>query len=175
MEQKRQGRIRHLGFSCHAFLDTMTVFLDRYGDEMEFCQIQLNYLDWTLQNAEAKYKLLMERGIPVWVMEPVRGGGLANLDEASMARLNALRPGTSAAEWAFRWLQGLPGVKMILSGMSNMGQMVENVHIFEESVPLTREENEALLEIAEGLKNPYPVRPAAIAVTAALNSWISPN
>lgn len=156
VEQKRQGRIRHLGFSCHAFLDTMTAFLDRYGDVMEFCQIQLNYLDWTLQNAEAKYKLLMERGIPVWVMEPVRGGGLAKLDDASMARLEALRPGDSAAAWAFHWLQGLPGVKMILSGMSNMEQMVENVHIFEESRPLTEEENGILLEIAEGLKKSVP-------------------
>lgn len=156
IEQKRQGRIRHLGFSCHAFLDTMTSFLDQYGDVMEFCQIQLNYLDWTLQDAEAKYNLLIERGIPVWVMEPVRGGGLANLDDVSMARLNALRPGVSAASWAFRWLQGLPSVKMILSGMSNMEQMVENVHTFEEYDPLTKEQSETLMDIAEGMKKSVP-------------------
>ena len=77
IEQRRLGRIRHLGFSCHAEIPTLTAFLDRYGDEMEFCQIQLNYLDWTLQNAKAKYEMLTERGIPVWVMEPVRCGRLA--------------------------------------------------------------------------------------------------
>ena len=156
LKQKQQGRIRHLGFSCHAFLDTMTSFLDQYGDVMEFCQIQLNYLDWTLQDARAKYNLLTERGIPVWVMEPVRGGGLASLDEASMARLEALRPGGSAASWAFRWLQGLPNVKMILSGMSNLEQMEENVRIFEKSAPLTEEESGVLLEIAEGMKKSVP-------------------
>ncbi len=156
LEQKRLGRIRHLGFSCHGQMDTLVKFLDRYGDVMEFCQIQLNYLDWTLQDAKGKYEMLTERGIPVWVMEPVRGGGLAGLDAASAARLEQLRPGESPASWAFRWLQGLPNVKMILSGMSDMAQMEDNVRTFRQRSPLTEEENRVLLDIAEGMKDSVP-------------------
>ena len=156
IEQKRQGRIKHLGFSSHGLLETLTAFLEQYGGEMEFCQLQLNYLDWTLQNGKEKYELLTKRGIPVWVMEPVRGGRLANLDEDSETRLKSLNPEASTASWAFRWLQELPNVKMILSGMSNLEQMVENVQTFDERKPLTREENQTLLEIAEGMKQSVP-------------------
>lgn len=156
VEQRRLGRIKHLGFSCHALLETLTEFLNRYGDVMEFCQIQLNYLDWTLQDAKAKYELLTERGIPVWVMEPVRGGKLANLSEDAAERLQKLRPEESVAAWAFRWLQGLPNVKMVLSGMSAMDQMVDNVKTFEEDKPLSGEEAKVLMEIAEGLKDSLP-------------------
>ena len=74
VEQKRLGRIKHLGFSCHGGLPTLARFLDYCGDKMEFCQLQLNYLDWTLQQGREKYDLLTARGIPVWVMEPIRGG-----------------------------------------------------------------------------------------------------
>ena len=155
-EQKRQGRIKHLGFSTHALLDTLTPFLDEYGEIMEFCQIQLNYLDWTLQNAKAKYDLLTSRNIPVWVMEPVRGGKLAAIDEAAAAKLRTLRPGKSIASWAFHWLRTLPNVRMILSGMSSMEQMEDNIHTFEEHKPLTEEEAKTLLEIADGMKNDLP-------------------
>ena len=155
-EQKRLGRIKHLGFSTHALLDTLTAFLDSYGDLMEFCQIQLNYLDWTLQNAKAKYELLTRRNIPVWVMEPVRGGKLAAVDGAASARLKSLRPDESVASWAFRWLQTLPNVKMILSGMSNMEQMEDNIHTFETEKPLTEAEIKAILETAEGMKDSVP-------------------
>lgn len=91
-EQKRLGRIRHLGFSTHAQTKCLKEFLDICGDAMEFCQIQLNYLDWTLQDAKAKYELLTEQGIPVWVMEPVRGGRLAKLSDVNEASLKELRP-----------------------------------------------------------------------------------
>lgn len=156
IRQKELGRIKHLGFSTHGMLETLAAFLDRYGDVMEFCQIQLNYLDWSLQDAKAKYELLTKRGIPVWVMEPVRGGRLVQLTEASQNRLHALRPESSNASWAFRWLQGLPNVKMVLSGMSNLEQMVDNIHTFESYEPLTEEENQLLFEIAEGMKNSLP-------------------
>lgn len=155
-EQKRLGRIKHLGFSTHGLKNTVAEFLDRYQDEMEFCQIQLNYLDWTLQGAKEKYELLTERGIPVWVMEPVRGGKLAALDEASAARLKALRPDESCASWALRWLRTLPGVKMILSGMSSMEQMTDNIHTFSEDKPLSPQEINLLFEIAESMKSSVP-------------------
>ena len=156
LEQKRLGRIRHLGFSSHARPDTLEKFLDYAAGSMEFCQIQLNYLDWTLQDAKAKYELLTRRGIPVWVMEPLRGGRLASLSEADESRLKALRPQESVASWSFRWLQSLPNVKMVLSGMSASAQMEDNVRTFTEVNPQTPEEAALLLDIAEGLKDALP-------------------
>lgn len=155
-EQVRLGRIRHLGFSSHARPDTLERFLDYAGDSMTFCQIQLNYLDWTLQDAKAKYDLLTARGIPVWVMEPLRGGRLAALDDADTARLRALRPDESTAAWSFRWLMNLPNVKMVLSGMSDMAQMADNVRTFSQGAAQTEVEAGLLAEIAEGLKNALP-------------------
>lgn len=152
-EQKRLGRIKHLGFSTHARLETMERFLDICGEDMEFCQIQLNYLDWTLQDAKAKYDMLTERGIPVWVMEPVRGGKLANFKDD---RLTALRPEESTASWGFRFLQALPNVKVILSGMSNMDHVTDNVKTFAVNKPLSADEVAVLLEIAERMKNAIP-------------------
>ncbi|MBR2889035.1 MAG: aldo/keto reductase [Oscillospiraceae bacterium] len=156
LEQKRLGRIKHLGFSTHGRLGMLRGFLERHGKDMDFCQIQLNYLDWTLQYAKEKYAMLEEFGIPVWVMEPVRGGKLAKLDPESEARMKQLRPEESVAAWGFRFLQGLPNVKMILSGMSNMDQMVDNVKTFTESKPLNGQEQALVFEIAEGLKNTVP-------------------
>ncbi len=155
-EQKRLGRIRHLGFSSHAGYATLKRFLDAVGEDMEFCQIQLNYLDWTLQGAKERYELLAERGIPVWVMEPVRGGKLAKLSDAEEAKLRALRPEESTAAWGFRFLQGLANVKMVLSGMSNMAQMQDNVKTFSGGKALSAEENALLLELAEGMKDSVP-------------------
>lgn len=155
-EQVRRGRIRHLGFSSHARPDTLERFLDYAGPDMEFCQIQLNYLDWTLQDAKAKYDLLTERNIPVWVMEPVRGGRLANLSDEDAAKLKALRPEDSVAAWAFRWLQNLPNVKMVLSGMSNMEQMKDNVKTFSTGAPQTEQEAALLMELSDSMKNALP-------------------
>lgn len=152
-EQKRLGRIKHLGFSTHGQLPFLKEFLDQYGKDMEFCQIQLNYLDWTLQNGREKYELLTKYDIPVWVMEPVRGGKLANFTDE---RLHTLRPDVSTASWGFRFLQSLPNVKVILSGMSNMDQIVDNVKTFTQVAPLSQQENELLLDLAEGMKNAIP-------------------
>ena len=152
-EQKRLGRIKHLGFSTHARLETMERFLDICGEDMEFCQIQLNYLDWTLQDAKEKYEMLTKRGIPVWVMEPVRGGKLATFTDD---RLTTLRPEASTASWGFRFLQQLPNVKVILSGMTTMEHVTDNVHTFTEDKPLSDAEVELLLQIAEGMKNAIP-------------------
>lgn len=156
-EQKRLGRIRHLGFSTHGRLETMEKFLDICGSDMEFCQIQLNYLDWTLQDAKAKYEMLTRRGIPVWVMEPVRGGKLANnLYPSQIEAMKQLRSDESVASWAFRFLQDLPNVKMILSGMSNLEQMADNIRTFRERKLLNEEENKLVLAIADSMKNAVP-------------------
>ncbi len=156
LEQKARGRIRHLGFSTHGRLPLMERFLKLYGDKMEFCQIQLNYLDWTLQDAKDKCALLESYGIPVWVMEPVRGGKLASLSPENEAKLKSLRPDESIPAWAFRFLQGLPNVTMILSGMSNMDHVVDNVRTFETEKPLTSQELALVMDIAEGMKNTIP-------------------
>ena len=156
LEQKKQGRIRYLGFSSHGSVENLKRFLDACGDKMDFCQIQLNYLDWTLQDAKGKYELLEERGLPIIVMEPIRGGKLAKLDEAAEAKLKALRPDESIPAWALRWLQELPNVKVVLSGMSAMDQMVDNVKTYEVEKPLSEEEHKVLAEVAEGMKSGVP-------------------
>ena len=156
IEQKKKGRIRHLGFSTHARPDTLRAILDWAGDEMEFCQIQLNYVDWTLQNAKEKVEILTDRNIPIWVMEPLRGGKLAALSPEDTEKLKTLRPDESIASWGFRWLQNIPNVKLVLSGMSSFPQMEDNVKTFSGGTPQTAEEANLLSEIAEGLKNALP-------------------
>ncbi len=148
MEQKKNGRIRHLGFSAHGSLAVIERFLEKYGKDMEFCQLQINYLDWEFQNAKGKVELLKKYNIPVWVMEPVRGGKLASLAAEDEKKLKAFRPNDSIASWAFRFLQALPEVKVILSGMSDMKQVKDNIKTFEEEKPLNAEESAALDTIA---------------------------
>ncbi len=155
-EQKRLGRIKHLGFSAHAKTECLKSFLDAVGDDMEFCQIQLNWIDWTLQDAKNKVKLLNSRNIPIWVMEPVRGGKLCKLSEKDEEKLFALRPKETIPAWGFRFLQGIDGINVILSGMSNFTQMKENIDTFTEFDPLNAIENETILKIAEDMKNSVP-------------------
>ena len=151
LEQKKNGRIRHLGFSAHGDYNVIQRFLDAYGKDMEFCQLQLNYLDWEFQNAKQKVELLNQWNIPVWVMEPLRGGKLASLSPENEGKLKALRPEESVPAWAFRYLQSIPSVKVILSGMSNRQQMEENIQTFAEDKPLSEKEMETIYSIAEGM------------------------
>ena len=149
MEQKKNGRIRHLGFSCHGDLPVLRRFLDAYGDHMEFCQLQLNYLDWTFQNGREKVEILNKRNIPVWVMEPLRGGKLAKLAPEYEARLKALRPDEEIPAWAFRFLTSIPSVTMILSGMSNEEQLEKNLATFAEDKKLSGAEMKELMDVAD--------------------------
>lgn len=151
LEQKKNGKIRHLGFSTHADFETTKKFIDIYREHLEFCQIQLNYLDWTLQEANKFVKLLQEYNIPIWVMEPVRGGLLAKLNNDYNSKLKALRPDEDTPAWAFRFLQSIEGVTMILSGMSNDQQLSDNIKTFAEFKPLDDNEMKTLLEIADDM------------------------
>ena len=151
LEQKAKGRIRHLGFSAHGEYEVMERFLAAYGDKMEFCQIQLNYLDWHFQKADKKVELLNRHNIPIWVMEPLRGGRLASLPEDAASKLKSLRPEETVPGWAFRFLQSVPGVTMVLSGMSDLPQMKENIATFSEDKPLSNEELDALVGIADDM------------------------
>ena len=144
VKQREAGRIRHLGMSTHATLPLFKELLDGpYGEQIEFCQIQLNYLDWSLQEARTKVEMLNERGIPIWVMEPVRGGKLAAVPEVPV-------------DDAFRWVSNVPGVKVTLSGMSTMQQVEQNIATFNERRPLTETDKERLYRVAETLKKGVP-------------------
>lgn len=151
MEQKKKGRIKHLGFSAHGSCEVMKRFLDAYGADMEFGQIQMNYLDWTFQDAKAKTELLASYHIPVWVMEPLRGGRLATLSEKYEQILKELRPQETIPAWAFRFLQTIPGVTVVLSGMSNFEQLKENIETFGTDSPLNQKEMDAVLSNAKDM------------------------
>lgn len=151
LKQKENGRIKHLGFSVHGSYDVMKKFLEAYGKYMEFGQIQLNYIDYDFQKAKAKIELLNEYNIPIWVMEPLRGGKLAKLPENLENKLKELRPEETIPGWAFRFLQSVPNVTMILSGMSSMEQLKQNIKTFEDDKALNNEEMKTLLDISKEL------------------------
>lgn len=150
-KMRDEGRIRHLGFSCHGQMDVLERFLEAYGADMEFCQLQLNYLDWTFQDAKGKMELAGRYDLPIWVMEPLRGGQLARLTDEQFAPLKAMRPDETQVGWALLFLQSLPEVTTVLSGSSSLEQMAENIALFEEERPLSAEETEALLGVADDM------------------------
>lgn len=153
LKQKENGRIRHLGFSAHGNMEVMKRFLAAYGKHMEFCQIQLNYLDWSLQDAKEKVELLNKYRIPIWVMEPMRGGRLAKLSETDTAKLKSLRPEEDVPAWAFRFLQSISGVTLTLTGSSNFEQLKANIKTFESGKALDTQEMDTLLTIAKSMLN----------------------
>lgn len=117
-----------------------------YGQYMEFCQLQLNYMDWHFQNAQGKVELMNRADIPVWVMEPLRGGKLAKASGELAAVMQSMRPEETVPGWAFRFLQSIPGVTMVLSGMSTMEQLKANIATYETDEPLGREEFDSLVK-----------------------------
>lgn len=146
LKQKERGRIHHLGFSAHGSVEVIKRFLDAYGQYMEFCQLQLNYMDWHFQNAQGKVELMNRADIPVWVMEPLWGGKLAKASGELAAVMQSMRPEETVPGWAFRFLQSIPGVTMVLSGMSTMEQLKANIATYETDEPLGREEFDSLVK-----------------------------
>ncbi|MCL2628495.1 MAG: aldo/keto reductase [Oscillospiraceae bacterium] len=155
LEEKKRGRIKHIGFSTHGRYETIEKFLNKY-DCFEFVLMQLNYLDWSLQESDKKYDIITKHNIPVFVMEPVRGGKLANMTGDGLAMLKASKPGDTAARWAFRFLQSLPNVAVVVSGMSNMEQLKENLEIFEKKDPLSDAEKEVLQKVVDNMASFVP-------------------
>jgi predicted aldo/keto reductase-like oxidoreductase len=141
-EKQRQGKIRYLGFSFHDIPETLEKVVKKY--DWDFAQIQLNYLDWDQQDAKGQYEILESHGIPVNVMEPVRGGALADLGVDAEAILKAANPKVSAPSWAIRFAASLPGVQVVLSGMSAMNQVEDNVATMENFKPLSEAEREVI-------------------------------
>ncbi|MBQ6266036.1 MAG: aldo/keto reductase [Clostridia bacterium] len=154
--QKNNGRIKHLGFSAHGSYEVIERFLKAYGSDMEFCQLQINYIDWEFQNAVKKVELIKSYGIPVFVMEPVRGGKLAKLDAHYESKLKEMRPDESAVAWAFRFLQSIDAT-VVLSGMSDFEQLRQNIDIYSEKKPLSEYEMKTLLGMARDMVNPKTV------------------
>ena len=148
LKQKEAGRIRHLGFSCHSDFATMHEFVKKYWKHLEFCQIQLNYLDFEFQDARSKVEYLNNLGMPIWVMEGLRGGKLAKSCLGGEKLLAKSNPDFTPANWAFAFLQSVPGVTMILSGMSDMEQLKQNIEFFGEKHDLSDDDIATLLTAA---------------------------
>nr|WP_319488838.1 aldo/keto reductase [uncultured Caproiciproducens sp.] len=149
-KKKQEGVIRHLGFSFH---DTPEVLEEIYNaHEWDFAQIQLNYLDWDIQKAKQQYEILESHHIPCIVMEPVRGGALASPCETANRLFKEAKPDKSVASWAIRFAASLPNVMTVLSGMSTIDQIVDNVDTMSNFKPLTDEECNVVHQAAEACK-----------------------
>ena len=145
-QKKTEGRIKYLGFSFHGTLALFQKLLDKY--EWDFVQIQVNYIDWTAIDAKAQYELLTKYNIPVIVMEPLRGGSLATLNETSASLLKQKTPNVSTASWGIRYASSLPNVLTVLSGMNTMEQLSDNIETMNDFQPVTDEEKELLYRAA---------------------------
>ena len=161
LKERAEGRIRNLGFSFHGTergLDEILALHDTY--HWDFCQIQMNYVDWNHGNYSAKYAYeeLVSRGIPVVIMEPLLGGRLSSVPVPVAERFKEREPSRSVASWAFRFVGTMPGVLTALSGMTYMEHLQDNISTFERFKPLNEEELEFLEEMA-GLISNYPLVP----------------
>jgi predicted aldo/keto reductase-like oxidoreductase len=144
--EKERGRIRRLGFSLHGSPEHLERVAKAY--DWDFAQIQINYLDWDAINAKRHYQILESLHIPVVVMEPVRGGSLANLPPQAEKILKESDPKGSSSSWAIRYAASLPGVMTVLSGMSNLEQVEDNVKTLTGFHPLNESEREVLARAA---------------------------
>jgi len=167
LTQKKAGRIRHLGISAHGRPALIDKFLTKYEGCFEFAQIQLNYLDWILQDAAKKYEVVTNHGLSVISMESIRGGTLADdLNDKAKAILKAARPDDPISSWAFRFLQSLPNLSVVLSGMTTMAQLVENIEFFSKDDPTTSTENALLRQVVDTLTDIVPCTSCAYCVEA---------
>lgn len=149
-EMKAQGKIRYLGFSFHDDFETFKKILT--WRDWDFCQIQYNYVDTDIQAGDRGYALTEELGIPLVIMEPVKGGSLATLPNDVTAPFKACRPDSSISSWALRWVASKPNVKVVLSGMSTMEQVQDNLKTFSDFQPLSDEEQAIVKEVAAAIK-----------------------
>lgn len=146
-EQRRKGRITYLGFSSHASPETLAKFADFH--KWDFAQLQINYYDWLYEKTKEEYEVLASRNIPIVVMEPLRGGKLANISKEAREVLDKVHPEWNDASWGFRFVASLPAVQVILSGMSTLEQLEDNLKTFDKEEAFTKEDEKTLFEAAE--------------------------
>ena len=151
---RQEGKIRHIGFSFHDKADVLDKLLTDHP-EVEFVQLQLNYLDWDSQRVQSRlcYETAVRHGKKVIVMEPVKGGALAQLPAEAETLLKAADPNASVASWAVRFAASLPEVHMVLSGMSSLAQMEDNTGYMGDFKPLTEDERAMLMKCADIINN----------------------
>ena len=150
-EKLSSGQIRNIGFSYHGNTEMFKQLVD--ACDWDFCQIQYNYIDTQVQAGDKGYELAAKMGVPMVIMEPVKGGRLANLPEEAKEALNEADPDRSAASWALRWVGSHENVKVILSGMSSMEQLEDNLETFGKFQPLTEAEEEAVEKAADLIRS----------------------
>ncbi|MBS1369250.1 MAG: aldo/keto reductase [Lentisphaeria bacterium] len=141
-KKQEEGKIRKLGFSFHDEPETLKVIAEAYP--WDFAQIQLNYLDWTLYRSKEQYELLTKLGIPVVIMEPLRGGALATLNKEATEIFKQANPDVSVASWALRYAASLPNVLCVLSGMTLTEHLEDNIRTFTDFKPLTDAERKTV-------------------------------
>ena len=147
LKLKKEGKIKYLGFSFHGTPEILKEVVKEH--QWDFAQLQINYLDWDVVKAHEQYDIVQEKNIPVTVMEPLRGGGLVSLGDKPLAKLKELYPAAAPAAFGLRWAASRKNVITVLSGMSNLGQMKENIETFINYSDMTLEEEKAADEIAK--------------------------
>lgn len=150
-QKQKEGKIKYLGFSFHDKPPVLQSLLDEY--EWDFCQLQVNYLDWELQDSKSQYEMVQEKGIPCIVMEPVRGGALATLSKEAGEVLKKAKPDKSLASWAVRYVATLPNVITVLSGMTTMEHVIDNVDTLADFEPISEEEQKTIDKALEIYKS----------------------
>ena len=149
-EKKASGEIRNIGFSYHGRSDMFMQLIDAY--DWDFCQIQYNYMDRNIQAGDKGYALTEKLGVPLVIMEPIKGGSLAQLPEEVCAPFKAARPDASISSWALRWIASRPNVHVVLSGMSTMEQVEDNLKTFQNFEPLSEEEEKLVEEVSDAIR-----------------------